>query len=146
MQQNEQLTSEQLKKRTEKLGTLMDISSMICPQDGSGPAVPATKRGKNSAAAAAAAAAAVAAANKAPPGHIMGQPGGPQGPGFMNGPPNAGPDGMGMYNGNPNEGFNPIMQGGGPPNPYMMDQKQQEWNRMSKLNYLFVGFFFVINL
>jgi len=31
MQPNEQLTSEQLKKRTEKLGKLKDISSLICP-------------------------------------------------------------------------------------------------------------------
>ncbi len=128
MQQNEQLTSEQLKKRTEKLGKLKDISSMICPQDGTGPAAPATKRGKNSAAAAAAAAAAVAAANKPLAGHMMGQPGGPP---YMNGP--TGPDGMPLYNGgNPNEQFNPMMQAGGPPNPYMMDQKQQEWNRLSK--------------
>jgi len=132
MQQNEQLTSEQLKKRTEKLGKLKDISSMICPQDGSGPAAPTTKRGKNSAAAAAAAAAAVAAANKPPAGHMMGQPGGPQGPGYMNGP--NGPDGMPMYNGNPNEQFNPTMQAGGPPNPYMIDQKQNDWNRLSKFD------------
>jgi hypothetical protein len=88
MQQNEQLTSEQLKKRTEKLGKLKDISSMICPQDASAPA-PASKRGRNNTAAAAAAAAAVAAANKAP-----GQFGAPpnQGPPFMNGP--NGPEGM----------------------------------------------------
>ena len=131
LQQNEQLTSEQLKKRTEKLGKLKDISSMICPQDGSAPAAPTGKRGRNSAAAAAAAAAVAAAnQNKGPP-HMMGQPGGPpgQGPPFMNGP--NGPEQMMMYNGNnPNEPFNPMMPNGppggqfgppgsgGPGNPY----------------------------
>lgn len=131
MQQNEQLTSEQLKKRTEKLGKLKDISSMICPQDGSAAAAPTGKRGRNSAAAAAAAAA-VAAANQNKPPHMMGQPGGPpgQGPPFMNGP--NGPEQMMMYNNgnNPNEPFNPMMpngpggqygppgSGGPPGNPY----------------------------
>jgi hypothetical protein len=118
MQPNEQLTTEQLKKRTEKLGKLKDISSLICPQQPPGggmpnemvPAVPTTKRGRNS-------------ANQKQP-QVPPQPPGPPGGNFMNGSD----PGMMMYPGGPSDQFNPMMPGpGNMPNPYQMDNK--DWNR-----------------
>ena len=126
---NDQLTVEQLKQRTEKLGKLKNLSSLIYPQSNpggsnDGTAAPAAKRGRGGAG--------NQQANQMPPGHNPNMPPG-SGPPFMNGPGN--PNDM-MYSGNGTPGldqFNQMMPGYGGP-----QQQQQEWNKLSKSNfYLF---------
>jgi hypothetical protein len=122
---NEQLTVEQLKQRTEKLGKLKNLSSLIYPQSnpqgGNESVAPAAKRGRG-------------AANQGgpmPPG---------SGPPFMNGPNDM------MYGGNGMPGqeqFNQMMPGGygGPP---PQQQQQQDWNKLSNIYFVFFVFLLTV--